>query len=757
MEELITFMSENGFTYGNFPLDERFHRFKRNNRGKNGWFIGKEFTTKKGNRAMIASFGDWSTGETHHFKPAKNLSSREARQINTEITTLKKKTTQERKSIQVIVACDSAELWKNGSSNKSSKYLETKQISDLFGAKTNLPINGGRELWVPCRDINGKLWGIQKISEFGEKFFTTGQRISGCFHAIGESLEIAQKAFVCEGFSTGASIYQAIGGTIICGFNAGNLKSVCKALRGKYSHLEIVICADNDQFTESGNVGVSKAEEAAKICGASVIYPNFKDLSEQPTDFNDLYILEGSGEVSRQILNVKPKLIAREYQNQSTGFYSEEGDKDIPDYYGLAEYAIHEKSFISNGKYCSVFKKTHFFSLNEQEEDEFITDCTKDKVTPDHINKFKKILLAKSQIKNGKQFKDSTGLINVANGILNTKSHQLTSHSPKYHFTYVLNHKYDPKQKCPEFIEFLNYVFEGDQELVQLTFQIFGYTIYGGHPFLHKAFDLFGTGRNGKSTWLEVLKLLIGAQNYSTVSMSNLNKPFSVVSMDGKIANIVEESPNSVLDSEAFKAIVGGGEITAAQKHKPEYPMKSNCRLFFANNSLPKFGDPTAGTYERLVFLPFKRYIPKANRKHGLIEKFKQEMSGILNQSLEGLATVLQQGCLIEPKASMALLNEYRKDSDNVYLWANNKIAMADQFQSRYTGQCLYDYYKSDCEKDGLTPCKKTNFEKRFAAVINEMSDTNKIPIDQIRRKSGDTRYYHKIEYKSPFCFDGTA
>ena len=82
--------------------------------------------------------------------------------------------------------------------------------------------------------------------------------------------------------------------------NCGNLLAVSKALREKFPSREIIVCADNDQFTD-GNPGVTKAAEAAKAIRAKLAVPQFADASTRPTDFNDMAALAGLAEVKRQI------------------------------------------------------------------------------------------------------------------------------------------------------------------------------------------------------------------------------------------------------------------------------------------------------------------------------------------------------------------------------------------------------------------------------------------------------------------------
>ena len=69
--------------------------------------------------------------------------------------------------------------------------------------------------------------------------------------------------YIVEGCATGANIYQATGTAVAVAFDAGNLKPVALNLKQKFPDAELIICADNDQWTDN-NPGVSKARVVDK-------------------------------------------------------------------------------------------------------------------------------------------------------------------------------------------------------------------------------------------------------------------------------------------------------------------------------------------------------------------------------------------------------------------------------------------------------------------------------------------------------------
>lgn len=158
-------------------------------------------------------------------------------------------------------------------------------------------------LLVPLRDAKGALHSLQAIFPerdavlARDKDYLPGGEKRGCYHAIGKPAGVI---LVAEGYATGASLHEATGHAVAVAFDCGNLKPVAEALRAKYPEARLIVCADNDQFTE-GNPGVTKGREATEAAGAGLAVPEFADLAGEPTDFNDQVQREGGAKVKEAI------------------------------------------------------------------------------------------------------------------------------------------------------------------------------------------------------------------------------------------------------------------------------------------------------------------------------------------------------------------------------------------------------------------------------------------------------------------------
>lgn len=312
--ELISHLKNFGYEppIDKVALDGRIHRFNRN--GKlNAWLIGFQNHTLKGTPYVVAQFGDWKTGEENLYKSSIRFSSHDKKIMEQQIADASKKREIEKQTAQLQASIEAEEFWNKCSENAASEYLQIKKIKNLYGCKTTMR-DEGRSLIVPMRDVDGKLWGYQEIKPDRSKKFGYQQRKSGNFHIIPfvEALQDQSTIYIAEGFATAASIFEATGLAVVVAFDSGNLPRVAKALKSKYNDKAVIICGDDDRWTNKPdgtpyNVGREAAEETARQVLGKAIFPNFRDLALKPTDFNDLAVAEGLEVVKNQIFGVKPE------------------------------------------------------------------------------------------------------------------------------------------------------------------------------------------------------------------------------------------------------------------------------------------------------------------------------------------------------------------------------------------------------------------------------------------------------------------
>jgi len=262
--------------------DGEIHRFDSDNSGKsNGSYLFHLDEPQSG------WFKCWRTGKENTWSRGYVQTDPEKRKqfqkLNEQRTQERKEKLQELNKQAAIKA--STEYQDAKPANPEHPYLKRKQINP-HGIRQDLK-NGN--LIVPIYIKGGGIINRQTISKDGDKYFLKEAKVSGGYFDIGES---RIKIVICEGFATGASIYEATGYRVRCAFNCGNLNDVASITREEYPNAQIIIAADDDHNTK-GNPGLTKANEAANSISASFVFPDFGEAPpEKVTDFNDLYLLK---------------------------------------------------------------------------------------------------------------------------------------------------------------------------------------------------------------------------------------------------------------------------------------------------------------------------------------------------------------------------------------------------------------------------------------------------------------------------------
>ena len=161
---------------------------------------------------------------------------------------------------------------------------------------------------LPMHDIDGDIQSLQFIHQNGFKQFKTGAATSeGMIWLDGwQPRNFAGVIRLCEGWSTGCTIYSITKSPVVCALNAWNLVKVANLFKRYYHDALIKICADNDQWGKE-NVGLEQGIIASSITGFSLHYPTFDglDISNKPTDFNDLLALTDVGCVKKQLILIR--------------------------------------------------------------------------------------------------------------------------------------------------------------------------------------------------------------------------------------------------------------------------------------------------------------------------------------------------------------------------------------------------------------------------------------------------------------------
>lgn len=314
----------------NLLADGRIHRYTvegDKSKSDNGWYV------LHGDGDIPAgAFGSWKTGqsETWHFKTTREFTPEEKAAYRAKMEAARQAQAEELEKVRAAAAKKAADLWRlaHPAFDGGHPYLRAKGVRS-YGLRIL-----GEQLVIPVRNADRELCSAQFITPDGKKRFKSGGEIQGNYYAIGTP---TTALLVGEGYATGATLLEAMGEGYGCAiaFNSGNLLAVATAMRAKFPDLPIILCADNDRWTTTPvhNPGIAHAMKAALAVGGSICWPEFADLTSQPTDFNDLHQAEGLDAVrARVALAFDPADPEKRLEAAipAAPVYSESSPPDIP-------------------------------------------------------------------------------------------------------------------------------------------------------------------------------------------------------------------------------------------------------------------------------------------------------------------------------------------------------------------------------------------------------------------------------------------
>ncbi|MDD5679932.1 MAG: phage/plasmid primase, P4 family [Candidatus Omnitrophica bacterium] len=312
--------------------------------------------------------------------------------------------------------------------------------------------------------------------------------------------------------------------------------------------------------------------------------------------------------------------------------------------------------------------------------------------------------------------------INLKNGLFALDTQTLYEHSPSVYSTIQLKVSYNPSAKCDKWLKTLAEIFEGNDDKIE-TLQEFLGLCFTKETKYEKALLAIGEGANGKSVIFNTAEKVIGRDNTSAIPLEKFNNTHYTANLFGKLANIsIETNAKSEVYDSIFKAVVSGDMIEADLKFKNSFRFNPFCKLIFAMNNLPRVDDKTDAFFRRLLILQFDRQFKEEEQNKNLKAELLDELDGIFMWCLEGLKRLKARGFFTIPRGMQSLIDEYRRDNNNVMVFAEECCSFDDS-TCHETKDDVYRTYAEYCKESGYRPLGKGRFGTEFAKHYNLRKD----------------------------------
>lgn len=305
-------------------------------------------------------------------------------------------------------------------------------------------------------------------------------------------------------------------------------------------------------------------------------------------------------------------------------------------------------------------------------------------------------------------------LLNCQNGTIDLSTGQLRPHDRADLLTKISPVAFDPDATCPGWEKFLTSLFAGDQGMVSYVQRLCGYWATGVvreqiMPILH------GSGANGKTTFLNAIKHVIGEDFIITgtadflMSKKNDVHPTEKADLFGRRLVVCSETQEGRRLAESLvKELTGTERIRARRMREDFWEFEPTHKIVLCTNHKPMVTGTDVGIWRRMRLIPFTRKFWDSEAGETGLAELKQDktLPASIRNEYSGILTWIIRGCLEWlhdgeglPQPIRDSTAEYRNGQDLIGSFVS-ECCVEGEFYAIKASE-LYDAYKAWCEVNG--------------------------------------------------------
>lgn len=316
------------------------------------------------------------------------------------------------------------------------------------------------------------------------------------------------------------------------------------------------------------------------------------------------------------------------------------------------------------------------------------------------------------------------------NGLLNIYTDELIDYTADHIITNKIPWDYDPTAYYELTDQTLNKMACQDPEIRNLMEEMIGYTFYRRNE-LGKAFMLTGEKSNGKSTFLDMIKTMLGAQNVSSLDLGELGERFKTAELFGKLANIGDDIEDDFVKSTGvFKKLVTGDALNVERKGKDPFDFSNYSKLLFSANNIPRLGKGrgAAAITRRLIIIPFNAKFSKDDPDFRPYIKYDlrqpESIQYLIRIGIDALKRILADEGFSNSKKVDAELEEYEVENNPMLMFFED--LQTNEYENQPIKQ-VYTTYTEYCVRNGMQPVSNIQFGKEIKKHYDLQSVTRRV------------------------------
>lgn len=268
-----------------------------------------------------------------------------------------------------------------------------------------------------------------------------------------------------------------------------------------------------------------------------------------------------------------------------------------------------------------------------------------------------------------------SNLIAFKNGIYNIIDDSFTDFNPEIVVTNMIPWDYNPAAENDLVDSTIDKISCNDPEIRALLEECVGYCFYRRNE-LGKAFILTGEGANGKSTFIDMIKTMLGDENIASLDLKELGDRFKTAELFGKLANVGDDIGDEfIANASVFKKLVTGERVSVERKGQDPFEFNNYSKFLFSANSIPRMRDKTGAVQRRLTIIPFEAKFTKDDEDFRPFIKYDlREQSAIerlILIGIGGLKRVIANNAFTKANKVEDALKEYEEENNSIISFVN--------------------------------------------------------------------------------------
>jgi putative DNA primase/helicase len=268
-------------------------------------------------------------------------------------------------------------------------------------------------------------------------------------------------------------------------------------------------------------------------------------------------------------------------------------------------------------------------------------------------------------------FDQNPWLLNTPTGTYDFEHGHFRQHQRDAYLSKITSVGYDAGADAPQFAKFLRWAVGDSDELMEFIQRAVGYAITGDTSE-QVFFLLYGTGANGKTTFLNIIETILGDYAWHAepelLTRREGSHPTGIADLHGKrfiVANETREGGS--IDEQTLKQLTGQDTITARRMYQDFFAFRPTHTIFFAVNNRPVITDDSYAMWRRVLLVPFEQRMEPDRQVKDLAEQIvRTEGPGVLRWMVEGAMKWKHEGGLLVPAVVKMHTENYQVSEDAI-------------------------------------------------------------------------------------------